>query len=139
MRNLFLLLVLATLAFAGCSKNVGLKGTVKFDDGQPVPSGIVCFVTDSYMARGNIVNGEFKMSSTKEGDGLPPGDYKVYFTGIEVPVGESVETADGGMSEPTMVSAIAPKYDSADTSELTQKVDASTKTIEFTLERNPNL
>lgn len=142
MRSLRSLLLFAALVFVvGCSGNVKLTGTVSYsDDGAPVKEGIVCFVskTSDFMSRGNIVDGQFTMSSAKANDGLPPGEYDVYFTGVEGIVREGGTNAAGESTEPVTAPTIDLKYMSASTSGITQKVDKSTKTLEFKLDRNPN-
>lgn len=126
-------------AFSGCSNNVRINGNVTFDDGTPAPTGIVCFDSGSYIARGNIKSdGTFVMGSVKETDGLPPGNYKVFFIDVHKETGKS-PTSDGSEGEPIYTSLIADKYDSPETSDLTAEVKADTKTLNFQLERNPNL
>lgn len=140
MRNLFYTLILATAAFCvGCSGNVKLTGTVSYsDDGAPVKSGTICFVSGETQGRGNIVDGKFETSFGDEA-GLPPGDYQVYFVGVEEVVRESETLEDGSVTDPVTAPSIDPKYLSAETSGLTQKIDKSTKTVEFKLDRAPEL
>lgn len=141
MRYLAIIAAITLLAAAGCSGNVKLSGTVSYsDDGAPVEAGTVCFAstTGDFMARGNIENGNFTVSSIKENDGLPPGTYDVYFTGIEGVVKEGSTNADGESTEPETAPTIDLKYLSASTSGIQQTVDKSTKTVEYKLDRNPN-
>ena len=139
-RNLFYATVLATAALCvGCSSNVKLTGTVSFsDDGAPVESGPIYFVSGDTQGRGSIVDGKFETTFGDE-DGLPPGDYQVYFVGVEKVVRESETLGDGSTTDPVTAPAIDAKYLSAETSGLTQKVDKSTKTVDFKLDRNPEL
>ena len=142
MRTLRCLFLFSALAFVvGCSGNVKLTGTVSYsDDGAPVETGTVCFVSKSsdFMSRGNITDGTFTMSTLKADDGLPPGDYDVYFTGVEGVVREGGTNAAGESTEPQTAPTIDLKYMSPSTSGISQTVDKSTKTIEFKLDRNPN-
>ena len=140
MRNLFYTLILATAAFCvGCSGNVKLTGTVTYsDDGAPVESGTICFVSGETQGRGNIVDGKYEMNFG-DAAGIPAGDYQVYFVGVEAVVRESEELPDGSVTDPVTAPAIDAKYLSAATSGLTQKVDKSTKTADFQLDRNPEL
>lgn len=141
MRNIAALLSFLLLAAAGCSGNVKLSGTVSYsDDGAPVESGAVCFAstTKNFMARGTIENGKFTVGSVKENDGLPPGTYDVYFTGIERVVKEGGTNAAGESTEPETAPAVDLKYLSASTSGIQQTVDKKTKTVEYKLDRNPN-
>lgn len=136
MRNFFVTLILATAALCvGCSSNVKLTGTVVYsDDGAPVESGTICFVSGETQGRGNIVDGKFE-TTFGDGQGLPPGEYQVYFVGVEKVVRESEELPDGSVTDPVTAPSIDAKYLSAETSGLTQKVDKSTKTVEFKLDR----
>lgn len=136
----FWALSLAFLVFVGCSGNVKSGGTVVFsDDGSPVPCGTICFATDTFLARGDIVDGKFTLGSESEKDGLPPGEYRVYFSAVEEAIDEGEADENGVKPEPTYVSLIDLKYLSADTSGLTQKIDGSTKnSLEFKLDRNPD-
>ena len=81
-------------------------------------------------SRGNIKpDGTFVVGTDKETDGLPPGTYQVYITGSDkaIPVGEY-----GSYNyEPQ----INKKYENADTSGLTAEVNASTKTLDFKVDR----
>ena len=137
-RKFFLALVLATTALGvGCSSNVKLTGTVSYsDDGAPVESGTICFVSGETQGRGTIVDGKFETSFGDEA-GLPPGEYQVYFVGVETVVRESEELPDGSITDAVTAPSIDLKYLSAETSGLTQKVDKSTKTVDFKLDRGP--
>lgn len=135
----FLAAILAATLCVGCSSNVKLTGTVSYsDDGAPVESGTICFVSGDSMARGTIADGKFE-TSYGDGAGLPPGDYQIYFVGVETVVRESEELPDGSVRDAITAPAIDRKYLSAETSGLTQKVDKSTKTVDFKLDRNPEL
>lgn len=134
--QLALTLLLAVLC-VGCSGKVKLGGTVSFTDGTPVETGMVYFVSKdgSFSARGEIQNGEFQVSSVGKNDGLPKGEYDVYFSGIETVVREQQELENGDFIEAETRPAIDVKYMSASTSGITQNVDGSTKKVEFQLER----
>ena len=60
-----------------------------FDDGTPVPKGMVIFERENYMSRSEIQpDGSYSISSERANDGIPPGEYKVYVSGIvETPIG----------------------------------------------------
>lgn len=133
------LLALLILCCLGCSGNVKLSGTVSYsDDNSPVESGMIYFVSRSgdFSARGEIVNGQFTVSSIKENDGLPKGEYDVYFSGIEKIVKEGKTLENGDTIEPETAPAVDLKYLSASTSELSLTVDGGTKTVEYKLDRN---
>jgi len=79
--------VVCFLVFAaGCGRSglYRVKGKVVFPDGKPLTAGTVEFrpVADAYLApRGEIkVDGSFRASTYAEGDGAPPGTYRVVIT-----------------------------------------------------------
>lgn len=127
--SVLFVLSLALLTLVGCgSDKVGLSGKVIFlDDGSPVPTGRVIFVTNSFQAYGDLQpDGTFTVSSTGENDGLPPGKYRVRIDGAQRLVDESKE-----LSEPL----IAEKYTNDNTSGIEIEVMTSTKGIEIKVER----
>ena len=143
-------LLLAVVPFAGCSKNVPLKGTVVFsDDGSPITDGVICFTDGKNTARGNIeADGSFEMGFVGMRDGLPPGQYKVYFWGVGMSGGISGSTpADGPMEMDAMgnlrpvqgmtmrTHVIDPKYNDADTSGLAYEITSKTRTLEIRVDR----
>jgi len=78
--GLFLLVVLS-----GCSSNqVPGSGTVKYDSGEPLQNGTVVFKTGQHQYTGEIgTDGTFQLGGLKDGDGLPPGTYKVAVLGFD--------------------------------------------------------
>jgi hypothetical protein len=78
---------LAVLLISGCGKSglYRVEGKVVFPDGTPLTAGTVEFNPldkDAILApRGEIeADGTFRASTHKEGDGAPPGDYRVAIT-----------------------------------------------------------
>src|SRR5262249_7122419 len=67
--------------FCGCgSGQVGIWGTVIYEDGSPVTEGTVCGeLVDGGkdMVQGIIRDGAFSLGTTKPGDGVKPGKYKI--------------------------------------------------------------
>ena len=132
---IFPFVLLGVIAFAGCGGGVQLHGTVTFDDGSPVDTGTVCFVSSgsSGMARGDLQSdGTYILSTNKPGDGVLPGTYNVYLINTEkveqIPLGGS-----GDFTEKTSQTVNA-KYTSSN-SGITCTVDRSTKTFDFQVER----
>jgi len=126
--------VFLLLAFSGCGGDkVSLKGKVTFkEDGSPLTSGMVCFETDTYRARGPLKpDGTYQVTSVKANDGIPPGTYKVYVFGAEV----GVEETSGRMNAARSVSLVARKYTNKETSGITVEVDAKTKQFDFQVEK----
>ena len=86
--HFFLLLLLPLgLCFLGCGGDQSyVGGKVSFSDGKPLHLGRVCFVSE----KGNYSckiqpDGTFRMGSRNDGDGIPPGVYKVSIEQASVP------------------------------------------------------
>ena len=119
------------LLLTGCDTNVGLKGKVIFsDDRSPVPTGIVCFEMDNFLARG-IINpdGTFVVGSLKAKDGLPKGTYRVYVSGAK----KVIEPEKGGLE--ILEPLIDEKFTSGITSGIAIDVTPSTKFFEVVVDR----
>jgi len=69
-----------------------VKGVVAYQ-GQPLPSGTITFmpVRGTNTATGEIVNGEYSLSTFTPGDGAPPGEYQVAVTAWKKPPEMGVE------------------------------------------------
>lgn len=127
--SILFVLSLALLVLTGCGNGqIGLSGKVVFsDDGSPVPTGRVIFVTSSFQAYGDLQSdGTFTVSSTGTNDGLPPGKYRVRIDGAQKVVDEAKE-----LSEPL----IAVKYTNDNTSGIEIEVVSTTKDIVIEVER----
>lgn len=98
-RFLFLFLILM-ISLSGCSKNVSVSGKVTFEDGSPLKIGSVVFENATMSARGELnENGEYKLGSTKESNGLPKGEYKVFIVGaVEEIIDDSASDSYEGNS-----------------------------------------
>ena len=129
--SFFLFQLLLVLALVGCGNNASLKGKVLFsDDKSPVPTGTVCFEKDNFLARGILKpDGTYVVSSLKQGDGLPPGTYRVYISDADKPIGED----SGGTT--IYESLIDEKFANVNTSGITIDVTPSTKSFEFEVDR----
>ncbi len=83
----FYLSLFAVLVAFGCSDKVQFGGKVIFsDDGAPITSGSLIFVSESepFQARGVInSDGTYRVSSTGVNDGLPPGTYAIVASAFE--------------------------------------------------------
>ena len=120
---------------AGCGKNQRMGGTVTYsDDGSPVTVGNVCFVTDSFYARGKLDdNGRYQLGTESVGNGVPKGTYKVYISDSQKIVGSS--SMPGGASIPILEETIAPKFRAPGTTDITCTVDGSARKFDFTVDR----
>ena len=113
----------------GCGQTP-LKGTVTFEDGQPLITGMVVFDDASSLSRAPIQpDGTFVVGTNKAKDGIPPGTYRVYISGAV----EMLDNPEGRFPPPSRP-LIHPKYTSAETSGLSITVDKSTKKWDITVE-----
>jgi hypothetical protein len=79
----FIAITLLLLA-AGCGNNVRVSGKVLFEDGKPVTRGTVRIESSTGGYSGHIKSdGSYSVGNTRDGQGIPPGTYKVYLTGSE--------------------------------------------------------
>ena len=129
--NFLSLLVL--ICAVGCGNQIKVGGKVTFsDDGAPLTTGTVYFTTDAFEARGSLrADGTYAISSIKEGDGIPPGKYRIY-------VGDAFERVKVGEGENALervIPLIAPKFASATDSGLEYEVNSSNRTFNFTVDR----
>ena len=129
------LMVLWSLLFAscflGCSNQVKVSGRVTFaEDGSPLTVGAVCFEANGQVARGYLDHdGNYRLTSIKENDGVLPGSYRVFIDGALVPVGtDSVGAA-------AKVGILDHKYTSPYDPAYTFEVSRSNKVFDFTVER----
>jgi hypothetical protein len=71
------------LACFGCSKYVSCDGVVTFSDGTPLDTGKIIFVDEKFQYDSQLKKGgNFSIGGMKDGEGLPPGKYNVYFSGV---------------------------------------------------------
>src|SRR4051794_7456446 len=81
--------LLLAICTAGCGRQMAqVTGTVTLDDGTPVSKGLVVFegTVDGkpVMARGEVkADGHYQLSTTKPGDGIPPGKYRVLINPLD--------------------------------------------------------
>jgi len=80
-----LLCAVVCLCFVGCGNYVSVTGTVTLTDGTPVTRGTVLFEDGAFSATGTIQSdGSFRMGTTREGSGIPPGSYSIAIMGASV-------------------------------------------------------
>ena len=129
---IFSVSLLFLFALVGCGGKPGVRGTVVFsDDKTPLKAGVVNFVNEKGIARGQIEeDGKYVVGSTGANDGIAPGEYKVYLTDTAIkhfPPG-------GGMF--SFEELIDKKYTKQETTPLTIKVDKS-QVFDIELDRAP--
>lgn len=133
----------------GCGDDTGLgkrypvSGKVTYD-GKPVEKGRIDFVSTSggRAASGDIVNGEYTLTTATPKDGALPGSYKVTIASVEVDTSQMEAVAKGGQfhHDKTFAKAVASakklvpsKYALADTSGLTAEVKEQSNKFDFDL------
>jgi hypothetical protein len=121
---------------------VAVSGVVMLDQ-KPLGGAIVSFSPESdgtttakpgASAQTDTV-GRFKLTTFKEGDGVPPGRYQIAVKKIER---KMVKPGDGGAIAAVYeeTSEVAPKFADPATSELTATVDKPTKDIVLNVTAN---
>lgn len=123
------------LALGGCggSNTFAVTGKVSFEDGSPVPGGMIVFHPaeskdeKTHSADGTInADGTFKLRTFKPGDGAFVGNYKV--TVIDPPSG-----GDDEDKRPPLV--VDPKFAKPETSGLTFQVKAEANVFNITVKK----
>lgn len=125
-------IVLLLLSVAGCGKNVSISGKVTFsDDGSPVRHGVVCFQTESLLARGNIKqDGTYVLGTEYIGNGLPPGLYHVTVIDTRKLVGTTPQ------GDPIFENLVDSKASHRDTFNVTCDVTKSLRKFDITVDRS---
>ncbi|HBT75500.1 MAG TPA: hypothetical protein DEB39_00930 [Planctomycetaceae bacterium] len=120
-------------AFTGCG-DCKVTGVVTFADGTPLETGTVCFENEkaNFVGYGMIgKGGRYNLGKTKDGDGIPSGDYSVYVQGAAEIVGR-----DAGGSA-IYKSLVADKFASPVLSEIKCTVNGKTA-FDFQVARPKN-
>ena len=116
-------LILGVLFVCGCSGKVHVHGTVKYPDGLPLEKGTVCVGNDLVTFMGAIrAGGTFALGEIKDGDGIPPGSYKVWIANANTTDYDLDEEGNPRSRKMIEVVLIDPKYTSPSTSDLTFEV-----------------
>mgnify|MGYP000897623273 CR=1 FL=1 len=143
---------LALIGLLGCGDDSGLgtrykvSGKVTFK-GQPVQKGSITFVPDDPNGReatGEIVNGNYTLTTVRDSDGALPGKYKVAISSKDVNLEEAQKNAaaggGGALRQDDVAKAAAAakdlvpaKYSLTDTSGLTYEVKSGGNTANFDL------
>jgi len=140
MKHQFFAALFLPIFVAGCGGYAKMDGRVTYSDtGEPLEKGIVVFTNETFQARGIIgEDGRYAIGSFKETDGLPKGTYQIFISGSEDE--EYIPSADGmGGTYKFYGHRIDTKYYSASTSGITMEVDGKTKSLDFQVDRHPNL
>jgi hypothetical protein len=124
------LCLIALFLCCGCgSGQVAITGTVVYEDGSPVAEGTVCgelVEGGKDMVQGVIHDGAFSLGTTKPGDGVKPGKYKIL---IQCRGLGDAEKAAGKRP------AIDGKYGAYNTSGLTLDATTARRDVRFSVSR----
>ena len=133
--TIILFVLILCVSFAGCGKGSRVTGTVTFSDGQPLTVGKVAFTDDNIIGFGTInEKGQYSMGLVNDGDGMPPGTYKVYITEAMIEGDSSLAQKDeDGNSYIPKVPAVDSKF-TGPKSGLTCEVKGATK-YDITVEK----
>ncbi|MDR1958847.1 MAG: hypothetical protein LBQ54_07375 [Planctomycetaceae bacterium] len=138
MKRTVLFLLFSFCLFSGCSPNIRITGQVRFDDGEPVNFGEVCFETAQKTFLGRLdQNGNYAVGNTKDGTGIPPGEYTVYLSGT------SLVSAKPGKGDSELIATVEtvrvhPKYTQPGPGAFKFTVEeGGKKTLDLTVERPP--
>jgi hypothetical protein len=134
------------LLAAGCSSQVAtypVTGTVRFEDGQPVPHGNIEFRNEKsgLSARGTLDKaGAFKLGTFTADDGAPAGDYRavvVQFFNAPPATARVQMDAEHNAHDPTADVRVATEVSDFSTSPLRAEVRAEGENqFEFTVPRH---
>jgi hypothetical protein len=125
MKHIILLLSFVVLCFAGCSDHILITGTVTYEDGSPVKSGIINF--DPGTAKiysGSIKDGKYSTGGQKTVQPIPPGTYKIWIMAFDaVPLQKEKKDKDGKSTDEWRSVPLVPgEYASPDTTPLSFEV-----------------
>jgi len=148
-------IVVATVVVLGCGgddsgldRRYKVSGTVKYK-GEPVSKGTIAFEPANppppagRHASGYIENGHYTLTTSIDGDGALPGEYKVVINSSGVDMSDLAKKSGGLIHQgdkdfqkvvKEAKSLVPTKYSKSETSGLTKKVEASSNTIDFNLE-----
>ncbi|MDR1960359.1 MAG: carboxypeptidase-like regulatory domain-containing protein [Planctomycetaceae bacterium] len=127
---IFGILFLLLQGLLGCSHAITVKGKVTFSDGTPLEIGKVVFENDQRTFTGKIQKeGTFSMGQLKEGQGIPPGKYRVYISEA------FLEEFSPGSPFPKVTQLIAKKYRKPQTSGLEYDIQEKTTDISIVIEK----
>ncbi|MDR2117567.1 MAG: hypothetical protein LBP87_14415 [Planctomycetaceae bacterium] len=123
----YVLTFLCLLAIAGCGTNVRVSGTVTFSDGTPLEKGKITFENDRVFYFGKIQkNGSFSLGVIKDGQGIPPGKYRVAVDSYEV---------EGKGLEEVLIHFVAKKFRDSSTSDIEYDITGKTTNLAIVVDK----
>jgi hypothetical protein len=123
----YVLTFFCLLAITGCSTNVKAAGKVTFSDGSPVEKGKITFENDRVFYFGKIQkNGSFNIGVVKDGQGIPPGKYRVAV--------ESYDVEGRGLDE-VLIHFVAQKFRNSTTSGIEYEITGKTTNLSIIVDK----
>ncbi|MDR0611468.1 MAG: hypothetical protein LBG58_15275 [Planctomycetaceae bacterium] len=90
------------LCLCGCGNGIKISGTVTYEeDGLPVERGFINFSGATGSFSGIIKNGKYVTGGEKAVQGIPAGQYKVWFSGVQK--GEHIIDTKTGIPESSII------------------------------------
>jgi hypothetical protein len=124
---LFRFLLICLLIVTGCGPNIKVTGKVTFSDGNRLEKGRVIFENDNVYYYGMIQkNGVFRLGVVKDGQGIPPGKYRVAVEFFDV---------EGTGLDETLIHFVAKKYRNSKTSGIEYEITTKTTNISIVVDR----
>lgn len=123
-------LLFVTITIIGCSSGARVGGRVLYDSGEPVAWGVAVFEADKNIYRGRIQNdGRFSLGGITEGEPIPFGKYKVWFSSTE-------RVAENGDD---LIPQLTEEFTSSEQTQLfAEIIPGGTRRFDFTVKRHPN-
>ena len=116
------LLCVSLIAVCGCGGNPRVHGTITFENGEPLKSGLLVYESQKGAFYGDVQsNGTYSMGTTKNGQGIPLGEYSIYFQTAHAETGRDED------NRPHYSPLLADKFYAPDTSGLTCTVKGRTR------------
>lgn len=123
----YVLIFVCLLAITGCGTNVRVSGTVTFSDGSSLKKGKITFENDQVFYYGKIQkNGSFSLGVVKDGQGIPPGKYRVAVESYDV---------EGKGSEEVLIHFVAEKFRNSSTSGIEYNITEKTTNIVIVVDK----
>jgi hypothetical protein len=98
-------LAMIVLCSYGCGNGIKISGTVTYEeDGSPVEHGLINFSSATGCFTGIIKNGKYVTGGEKAVQGIPAGQYKVWFSGVQK--GEHIIDPKTGIPEWSIVTPL---------------------------------
>ncbi len=134
-RMLCAALLLTVIVGCGDNSMVPVSGKVTFADGKPLTKGRVNFQSDKNNAFGVIESdGSYELMSVEEGDGAPPGTYKVFISGAYEGEVDPHAPENIGKKVEAPTPLVAEEFETASSTPITVEVGGSDANYDIKVE-----